>query len=166
MSAPWWLVAIDVLAWPALSIIVGLSFSLVPDRLLERDTFVTRIRRFEHRGRAYRRVLAVHRWKDVLPESNGLGRGHASKRTLSGRAAVPGFLRETRRAEYVHLTIAAASPLFWLWNPFDLGLFMVGFGVVFNAPFVVVQRYNRARLVALPSQQVRPGRMPGGASST
>lgn len=156
MSASWSLIAFDAVMWPVISVLAGLGFSMVPDRLLDRDTFVSRIRPFEHRGRVYRRVWAVHRWKDRLPEANGLGRRHPSKRTLPGRAAIPAYLRETRRAEYVHVTIAASSPLFLLWNPVGLGLVMVAFGVAFNAPFIVVQRYNRARMLALPSQQRRP----------
>lgn len=153
MSASWRLVAFDAAMWPLISVLVGLGFSIVPDRVLDRDTVVTRIRPFERRGRVYRRVCAVHRWKDRLPEANGLGRRHQSKRTLPGRAAIPGYLRETRRAEYVHVTIASSSPLFLLWNPVGLGLVMVAFGVTFNAPFIVVQRYNRARMLALPSQR-------------
>ena len=38
---------------------------------------------------------------------------------------------------------------------------MVVFGLAFNAPFIVVQRYNRARMLALPSQRPRPERRPG-----
>jgi glycosyl-4,4'-diaponeurosporenoate acyltransferase len=144
------LVAVDVLAWLVISAAVGAAAGFVPDRLLDADSALTRIRPAEAGGRAYRRALRVHRWKDRLPEVHGFGpRSHASKASLAGRAAVPSLLRETRRAEYVHVAIAAAGPVFFAWNPPWLAAAMVAGGLGFNAPFIVVQRYNRARLVGL-----------------
>ncbi|MEZ5406537.1 MAG: hypothetical protein R2761_00835 [Acidimicrobiales bacterium] len=148
--APVWLVAVDSAAWVALSALIGAAANAVPDRWLERETAVTAIRPIEHNGRIYRRRFLIHRWKDRLPEVHGLGPGAGvDKARLSGRAGAKPLLLETRRAEYVHLAVAACGPLFLLWNPPALGVAMVGAGLAFNAPFVMVQRYNRARLLAL-----------------
>lgn len=145
-----WLVALDSAAWVGLSAVIGVVANAVPDRWLEHDTAVTAIRPVEHNGRVYRRRFLVHRWKDRLPEVHGLGRGGGvDKARLTGRAGARPLLRETRRAEYVHLAVAACGPLFLLWNPPALGAAMVAGGIAFNAPFVIVQRYNRARLLAL-----------------
>ena len=42
----------------------------------------------------------------------------------------------------------AAGPVFLLWNPWWLGLLMFAYAVIANLPCLIVQRYNRARLVA------------------
>ena len=144
------LVLLDSAAWVVISAIIGAAAALLPDRWLDRDSALTRPRGWERNGRTYRKVLHIHRWKDRLPEVNGWGPGRrASKKHLAGRAAVAPLLRETRRAEYVHVAIAAAGVSFAWWNPWWLALLMVGFGVVANAPFIAVQRYNRARLLGL-----------------
>ncbi len=149
---PVWLVAVDSAAWVGISALIGAAATHAPDRWLERDTALTAIRPIEHNGRVYRRRFLIHRWKDRLPEVHGLGRtGGVDKARLTGRAGAGPLLLETRRAEYVHLAVAACGPLFLLWNPPGLGLAMVAGGIAFNAPFVMVQRYNRARLLALRS---------------
>ena len=56
---------------------------------------------------------------------------------------------ETRRAELVHWTLMACGPLFFLWNPPALGFAMVVFALAANVPCVVIQRFNRPRLLRL-----------------
>jgi len=34
---------------------------------------------------------------------------------------------------------------FFLWNAWPIGVVMAIFGIVVHGPFIVVQRYNRAR---------------------
>jgi glycosyl-4,4'-diaponeurosporenoate acyltransferase len=138
-------VLLDVVIWVAICAVVGWLAGRLPRRWLETDTFVTRVRSFERGGSVYER-LGVRRWKLRLPESNSLGRTtRASKRTLAGRSAVPDYLVETRRAEYVHWALLCAAPVFLLWGPAWVGRTMTVFGIAFNLPFIVVQRFNRAR---------------------
>lgn len=161
------LVAIDAGVWLGLSVVVGALAPRLPVGVVDRDSPLTTIRSFEREGALWRRV-GVHRWKDGLPEAGTLF-GGASKRRLPRAAvlatgeAVSRFARETRRAELVHWTLLAASPLFALWNPPGLAAAMVVFGVVANTPCIVVQRYNRARLLRVASLRARrrAGR-PGG----
>ena len=40
----------------------------------------------------------------------------------------------------------AGGPLFVLWNPPPIAAVMVAYGVLVNAPFIAIQRYNRARV--------------------
>ena len=143
-------VAADCFAWVAFSAAAGVAAAYLPASFLQAETWFTRIRPFERQGRFYRERLRIHRWKRLLPESNRLGPGRRpSKATLSGPNAIAVLLVETRRAEYVHLAIAATGPLFLIWNPPALGRFMVVFGLLFNLPFIAVQRYNRARVLRL-----------------
>ena len=41
------------------------------------------------------------------------------------------------------------GPLFVLWNPPLAAGLLIGYGVVANLPFIVIQRYNRFRTQAL-----------------
>ena len=141
------LVAVDSLAWASWSAVVGYACHRLPVNALASDNAFTRPRRFEQGGRLYER-FHIRRWKDRLPEAGALFAGGTSKRRLPSRddTALRRFAAETRRAELVHWFIAAATPFFALWNPPALFAAMAAYGVAANAPFIAVQRYNRARI--------------------
>lgn len=150
----------NVVIWIVMCAVIGWIAGLVPQRCLAIDTFVTRSRSFERDARVYHR-LRIRRWKDRLPESNSLGRGQrSSKRTLNGRSAVPGFVAETRRAEYVHWAILCSGPCFFVWSPNWVARTMTLFGIAFNLPFISVQRFNRLRAVRSGSGPVTMDRRP------
>ena len=67
------------------------------------------------------------------------------ERPAAVTAALQAFRRETIRAERVHWCIAATGPLHLLWCRPTVGVGMVAFGVLFDAPFIVVQRAIVAR---------------------
>ncbi|WGL52609.1 hypothetical protein P5P86_02010 [Nocardioides sp. BP30] len=149
-------VAVDVLAWGAFHSLTGLAAHRLGAARLAHDGQLLRIRRFEEGGGWYRRRLHIHRWKDRLPEAGGLF-GGVSKRHLptydvEGLAL---FARETRRAELAHLWAMACGPLFVLWNPPLASALLIAYGVLVNLPFIVIQRYNRARIQALATRVVR-----------
>lgn len=157
-------VLVDVVAWTALSVVVGYAGHRLPASALAHDTWVTRIRPGEADGRRWER-LGVRRWKDVLPEAGGFF-GGVSKRTLGGRAGLERQVVETRRAELVHWTLAGCGPLFFAWNPRRLAASMVVFGLVFNAPFIVIQRFNRARLLRALVRAAAATTPPGARTAT
>jgi hypothetical protein len=94
------------------------------------------------------RHVRVLRWKDRLPEAGAFFAGGRGKRRLGSRLRedLVSFRRETIRAERVHWLIMATGPLHLLWCRQRSGAGMVAFGVLFDAPFIVVQRVNRGRL--------------------
>ncbi len=145
------LVLIDAGVWASWSAVCGYVAHRIPAARLSRDRGLFRILRFETGGRVYERVLHIKRWKDRLPEAGALFRGGFSKRRVptADRAYLGRFAVETRRAELTHWLILAASPWFFLWNPWWLGLAMLGYGVVANVPCLAIQRYNRARLLRM-----------------
>ena len=141
-------VVVSSAVWAVIGVGSGWFVSRIPVARLSHDSWLTRPRRFEDRGRVYERRLRVRRWKDRLPEAGGVFRGGVSKRHLGGSsdAALERFAAETRRAELVHWVNACAGPLFLIWCPWGLGLVMIAFGLVAHLPFVVIQRSNRARI--------------------
>lgn len=145
------LVLIDAGVWASWSAVCGYVAHRIPPARLSRDRGLLRIRGFEAGGRFYERWLRIKRWKDRLPEAGALFRGGFSKRRarVGDRAYLERFAVETRRAELTHWLILAASPWFLLWNPWWLGLAMVGYGIIANVPCLAIQRYNRARLLRM-----------------
>ena len=144
-------IAVDVVAWGVFHAATGYAAHRLDDARLSRDGWLLRIRPFEAGGRWYRRWLRVPRWKDRLPEAGDLFRGGVSKQHLPsyGLAGLQVFARETRRAELAHWWALCCGPVFALWNPPLATALLVTYGVVANLPFIVIQRYNRARIEAL-----------------
>jgi glycosyl-4,4'-diaponeurosporenoate acyltransferase len=139
----------------------GLAVHLLPPERLRHDGPVLRLRRWERDGAAYRR-LRIHAWKDRLPEAGDLFRGGTSKRHLPGATgpALQRFAAETRRAERGHWLAMACGPLAVLWNPPAGSVAMIAYGVAVNAPFIAVQRYNRARVERLLGRLARSSGSP------
>jgi glycosyl-4,4'-diaponeurosporenoate acyltransferase len=145
------LVVIDVVAWAVFHAGTGYLVHRLPGRRFDHDTWLTKPRRFEDDGRFYVRVLRIKRWKRHLPEAGGLFPGGFDKKHL--RATDMVYLlthaRETRRAELGHWLAAACAPLFFFWNPWPVGVVMLGYGVAANGPCIAAQRYNRLRLARI-----------------
>ena len=140
-------ILVDVIAWGVFHAATGYAAYRLDDDRLRRDGWLLRPRRFERAGRWYRRRLRIHRWKDRLPEAGALFRGGVSKRHLPAYdvAGLELFVRETRRAELAHWWAMGCGPVFVLWNPPLAAGLLVGYGVVANLPFILIQRYNRFR---------------------
>ena len=149
-------VAADAAVWASWSAAVGYAAHRLPAHRLDHDTALTRLRPWERRGRAYER-LHIRRWKDRLPELGAVFRGGVSKRSLrsAGTPDLERFGRETRRAELVHWAIPIVTPVFALWNPPWLLLAMAAYAVIANLPCLLVQRYNRGRLLRLIERRAR-----------
>lgn len=142
------LVLADSGIWAGWSLVVGYSAHRRPAERLEHDGTLTRLRAWERGGRIYERI-AIRRWKDRLPDAGAVFRGGTSKRVLPGRSSADlrRFAAETRRAELVHWRIPLIAPLFALFNPLALTVAMGAYAVVANLPCLVVQRYNRGRIL-------------------
>ena len=149
VALSWWgTLLANVAAWAAIHAGSGYLVHRIPLERLQRDGPLLRPRRWEHDGRTYERRLRIQRWKDRLPEAGAVFTGGVSKRRLPGSARREGlarFVAETRRAERGHWLALAGGPLFALWNPPSGVLLMTAYGLVVNAPFIAVQRYNRQR---------------------
>jgi glycosyl-4,4'-diaponeurosporenoate acyltransferase len=144
-------VLVDVVAWGFFHAATGYAAHRLTDAQLGRDGWLLRPRRFEDHGRWYRRRLRIHRWKDRLPEAGALFAGGLSKRHLPALDddGLRLFVRETRRAELTHWWAMWCGPLFVFWNPPLAAVLLIAYGVLVNLPFVLIQRYNRFRILAV-----------------
>lgn len=132
--------------------IIHLTISALSVRMSE--TFILRFNRlfaafyWEKSGLIYEKCH-IKQWKDRLPEAGGLFRDGFSKKSLNGTHAVhfETFVLETKRGELSHWFQLLSGFLFFLWNPFLVGIVMVIYALAFNMPFIMIQRYNRMRLL-------------------
>lgn len=162
-----WQVVASSLAWAGVSVVVGWWANRWSPERLARPGPVTTLRSWEHGGAWWQRHLRVRRWKDLVPEAGGAMPGGRSMRHLEARTpdGLVRFRGETVRAERVHWLIWASLPVHLVWCRATVFIGMAAFAVALNAPFIVIQRYNRGRLDTLIAARVRRGqRMAGPAA--
>jgi glycosyl-4,4'-diaponeurosporenoate acyltransferase len=148
------MILVDIGAWVVIHTTTGYAVHRLPLRRLQSDAGLLRLRPWERR--LYER-LGIRRWKDRLPEAGDLFAGGMSKRRLPAvnDAGLLRFAAETRRAELGHWSAMAGGLLFVLWNPPAVAAAMVAYGVLANAPFIAIQRYNRLRISAVLERRAR-----------
>jgi glycosyl-4,4'-diaponeurosporenoate acyltransferase len=153
-------VVVNAAVWAGWGTLVSAVGAKTPDHRFSADGPITRIRAWERAGRAWERT-GVRRWKHVVPDLGPL-LGGVAKHRLGSRspARLEQMLVETRRAEVVHWVAPLPALVMPLWNPRWLSVVMVAYAVSANAPCVVIQRHNRARLQRVVGRTRRAGRAP------
>jgi glycosyl-4,4'-diaponeurosporenoate acyltransferase len=140
--------ALNIIAWLGWSLAVGYLGHRRPLESFVADRWWSRLRPFERGGDWYARRLRIKDWKDRLPELGALFEGGFAKRMVCrDRDHLQRFLIETRRAEWVHWIAPLLWPVFAIWNPPWAVAVMALYATVVNLPCLLVQRYNRARLL-------------------
>lgn len=134
--------------WVAIEIGSGFLVHHFPAGWFGRDRWLTRERGWERGGRTYQRLFGVRRWKDRLPEAGDWFAGGMRKRLQANhtREQLAALIEETRRAEITHWLPFPLSFSFFLWNPPEIAIWMPIVALLGNAPFIMVQRYNRPRI--------------------
>jgi glycosyl-4,4'-diaponeurosporenoate acyltransferase len=155
-----WTILSDFVAWFMIQLAAAFIAYRIPDRHFARDRGIYRTRRWEKDGKFWQNAFRVKKWKKWLPDGAQIaGRGFVKKKL---RSATPDnlerFVLESRRAELTHDIAIPPSLLFFLWNPWPVGLFMVFYAILANAPCLVAQRYNRPRfqkILKMQKQQIQ-----------
>ena len=150
-------ILLDCVAW--FSIHMGLSYVMtqMPREYFNPQSRVFRRRNWEHDGRVYQNIFFVKKWKGLLPEGAALFERGFRKKQLKEKNEeyVSLFVAETCRSEGVHWITMVFAPLFFLWNPFWVGMSMMLYAIIVNAPCIITQRYNRIRLERVLQREVR-----------
>ena len=136
----------------ALTGIVGFfAGRILPKRWFRPDKGLFRSFPVERNGTIYEK-LGIRKWhKKVLDMSRILPRWMPAKK-LSGdyEQNLPVMIRETCVAEVVHISVSIAGlRCLWMW-PGVGGVTVTAIHIVLlNLPFILIQRYNRPRLIRL-----------------
>lgn len=146
--SPLWTLVVDFGAWFVIHLGVSYICFKLPDRWLARKIPISTPKLHKSREeRGYER-MGIRLWKDRLPEGSTFFKDSFSKKRLSSRDPLyyDKFALEAYRGEWTHWLSMLPAPLFFLWNEPLYGWVMIGYALIANLPFIVIQRYNRLRL--------------------
>ncbi len=155
MALPYF-IALCAALWVGFHLGAGYLVQRLPLLWIRRLPVVSQSWAWEEDGRIYER-LRIRAWKDHLPEAGGFLPGGFSKRRLASRDPLylERFAQETSRAELGHWLTWALALTFFLWTHWLVGWLMILYGGLINVPFILVQRYNRARLQRILADKYR-----------
>lgn len=105
---------------------------------------------FERDGKVYEQI-GIRKWQKIAPDISRMAPSVIPKKAIDARmtsAEIYNMIQETCVAEVTHvlLCIAAVVPL-WIWPGVGGMLFCVLDISLGNLPFILIQRYNRPRLL-------------------
>jgi glycosyl-4,4'-diaponeurosporenoate acyltransferase len=148
IESPTWLLVINIAAWFVIQLTISALSVRMSESFILRFKLIFAVFYWERSGLIYEK-FHIRQWKDRVPEAGGLFRDGFSKRRLNGNHPVhyETFVLETKRGELSHWFQLLSGFLFFLWNPFFAGIVMVVYALLFNLPFIMIQRYNRMRLL-------------------
>lgn len=143
--------------WLAASVLVGSVANHIPPELLSRPAH-GHGRPEQPRGQALTSQLRIRVWKRWIPDAGGALPGGVVKASLvrRDRAALERLITETRRAELVHWVLGLAWLLTALWLPVSGVMLNLLFALLFNIPCLLLQRYNRRRLLGCLARMIQP----------
>lgn len=140
---------LNIGTWVFWFYLVGYVVSKIPERFLQNDYILTKLFEFEKNTNWFKKYLKIDKWKDRLPElGNFFGEGFPKRSVATGDIShFKVFIRETRRAEIAHWIMTGGWILTIIFNPLWAILFNLVFAHLVNFPCLLVQRYNRVRLL-------------------
>lgn len=150
-----WITLLNAAFWLALHYGAGFAFSALP-RSVQQRLFDCRRAYYivSPSEKKLHSLIKIPYWKDKLPQFNLL----FDKSKLGSVTAdhIDDFIRETCKAEVVHLSIAVLGFLSLLFtfvtgDASDFWIFLTIAVIIglCQIPFVLIQRYNRPRLLRL-----------------
>ncbi|RSK27516.1 hypothetical protein EJF36_11825 [Bacillus sp. HMF5848] len=101
--------------------------------------------------------LRIKKWKEKLPDGGDWVKGGIKKREINVKSikGVERFIFETKRAELSHIMQILPAPIFFTFNDILSGWIMIVYAFCFNTPFIMIQRYNRYRLLHIMQKRKR-----------
>ena len=120
-----------------------------PKSILDYQNWIYKDKKWEDGGEVYQRVLKVRNWKNQLPELSDFLKPIFSRKHIASfdEKHIQKYLLESCRAELTHWGIILSSFLFGIWSSFLETFFMIFLALGLNLPYVIIQRYNRPRII-------------------
>lgn len=132
---------------------------VVPAGWFREDRFPYRSFAFEKNGSFYNR-FAIRKWQARVPDMSRIFPKlmQVKKVTAHFDQELPRMITETCIAEWIHgLLCILVLPCLWLWPGWGGILFCTVY-ILSNIPFIMIQRYNRPRLIRLRDKMARNGK--------
>ena len=137
-----------------LSFLIG---RVVPASWFQEDRFPYRCYTWEQGGRFYRH-FGIHKWQSKVPDMSKIFPGimQEKKVTEHFQEELPRMITETCIAEWIHaLLCVAVLPCLWIWPGWG-GIVFTLIYIFANIPFILIQRYNRPRLIGIRNKMNKP----------
>ena len=115
----------------------------------------------EKDGTIYRKI-GIHHWQNKVPDMSKICPGMMPPKRLvdTGTAALRRMIQETCTAELVHGVLCVTGLYCIVLWPGTGGIVISVLNILlFNLPFILIQRYNRPRLVRLYDRQSQKERV-------
>lgn len=143
--------ALIVLIMGSIAFVAG---ELLPRKNFDYTSFPYRSFKWEKNGTIYNK-LRIQKWKDRVPDMSKYVKTMFAKEIVSARDPkyTHRLILETCVAELVHYVLILLSPIFTQYMDGIYGNIASVLYVLGNLPFVLIQRYNRPRLIQLMEKQ-------------
>lgn len=130
---------------------ISLIFTILPRRMFDYTKWFFRDRKWENGGEIYQKVFKIKVWKKLMPELSDFLKFIFPKRHIKAfnRKYLSDYLSESCRAELTHWNIFFSSFLFSFWTDTIMTAIFVFIAFILNMPFIIMQRYNRPRIIKL-----------------
>lgn len=129
----------------------------LPEALLRADCFPYPSFSFEREGRIYE-CLHIKVWQNKLPDMSRILPGTLPRKRLEThyKETLPAMVRETCAAELTHALLCVTGLYCLRLWPGRGGAVMAALNILVNGLYILIQRYNRPRLLRLMrSRQAR-----------
>lgn len=122
----------------------------LPRRWFHADAFPYKSRTWEKDGAVYRKI-GIHHWKDKVPDMSKFRASMVPKAVATHPTAedLAALIAETCVAECVHGVLIPCSLPVVLLYPGVGGWIVFALCFLGNFPFILIQRYNRPRLLKM-----------------
>jgi glycosyl-4,4'-diaponeurosporenoate acyltransferase len=142
---------INLLVFILISLSMTFICEKVPSRVYYYKKWLFRERGWENGGRIYEYYFGVKKWKSKLPDISDFMKWRFNKKHLAEASSdyLSVFLTESCKSEFTHWMIIASTLFFNFWNDIATSAFMVIIACLLNMPYIIIQRYNRPRLIKL-----------------
>ena len=133
---------------------------LLPKKWFRADLFPYRSYKFEQDGRIYDK-LHIRKWQSKLLDMSKILPFMMPAKNLSGdyKKRLPRMVQETCVAEMIHSILCITGLRCLKLYPGIGGVIIVILYIVFfNLPFIIIQRYNRPRLIKLTQRIQEEGK--------
>lgn len=134
-----------------ISIINTMISIKLPLSIFHCESWLFKARDWEKGGYIYQYYFGVKKWKNLLPELSDFFSFLFPKKQIKryGADYLYRFSLETCRAELAHWCIIISSFAFMQWSSTRVSMLMVFIAVICNLPYIMIQRYNRPRILSI-----------------
>lgn len=140
----------------ALGILSHFAGQALPRAHFDPQKFPYRSADWENGGKVYEK-LGIKHWKDRLPDMSKIMPDMVKKKMSAVKSqGMDVLIAETCVAECVHWALMLLSlGIFFFWRGAWAVVFWLVYNLLGNLPFIIIQRYNRPRLVMLEQRRKR-----------